>query len=241
MTSIEIKWGVFAIIEFIVSSKIFGNKYKTALDIGSGEGNHTKILRAAGLDVFQIDKYSDTAELKDDFMHHTFDQKFDVVFCSHVIEHQRNIGDFLDKIFDIMNEDGLLLISAPKHPAELLIEGHLNCFFSTYFIQHLVHAGFDLKNGKYLSGSFENAAIVPKADNFDQNERTACGYNWTDKHRERCFFNLENNYINQGLFFHNCVVFGNNENNELNINLPPDRKKIGIELNVPNLNIKVAL
>ena len=85
-----------------------------------------------------------------------------------MIEHQRNVGLFLDKIFDILSDDGLSLMSAPKHLAERLIEGHLNCFFTTYFVQHLVHAGFDLKLGKYLScGGIENAAIVSKAENFD--------------------------------------------------------------------------
>ena len=59
---------------------------------------------------------------------HEFEQQFDIIYCSHVIEHQRNVGQFLDKIFDLLTDDGLLLISAPKHPPEQLVEGHLNCF-----------------------------------------------------------------------------------------------------------------
>ena len=73
----DIEWGIFSLVEFIVSSggKI-GNKYKTAIDIGSGEGKHAKILKAAGLQVFQLDKYSDTTEYKVDFIEHKFDRKF---------------------------------------------------------------------------------------------------------------------------------------------------------------------
>ena len=58
-----------------------------------------------------------------------------------------------------MNDDGLLLISAPKHYAERLVQGHLNCCFTTYFAQYLIYSGFELKEGKYLScDGIENAA-----------------------------------------------------------------------------------
>ena len=152
-------WGAFALIEFLGScQRLIGEKYKTALDIGAGMGVQTEIMRHAGLEVFQLDKYSESADFQVDFIEHEFKQKFDIIYCSHVIEHQRNVGAFLDKIFDILEDDGLLLMSAPTHPAERLIEGHLNCFFTTYFIQHLIHAGFDCKNGKFLScGGIENA------------------------------------------------------------------------------------
>ena len=49
----DIDWGFFPLVEFIVSSSNqIGSRYKTALDIGSGEGVHTEILRSAGLEVF---------------------------------------------------------------------------------------------------------------------------------------------------------------------------------------------
>ena len=241
--SIEIEWGIFALVEFIVSFRDqIGTTYKTAIDIGSGEAKHTEILRAAGLEVFQLDKYSDTAEYKVDFIEHKFDRKFDVVFCSHVIEHQRNVGIFLDKVFDIMSDDGLLLISAPKHPAESLIEGHLNCFITTYFVQHLLHAGFDLKIGKYLSCTvIENAAIVSKARNFDLNERKEDGYDWTDKHRERCFFQLSNQTINQDTFFHNSSVFSLDDEKKLNIAIPENHNSIGIEIDAKRWGFKVII
>ena len=186
-------WGGFALIEFLGSCQsLIGDKYKRALDVGSGLGVQTEIMRHAGLEVFQVDKYSENADFQVDFINHEFNQKFDIIYCSHVIEHQRNVGTFLDKIFDILQDDGLLLISAPKHPAERLVEGHLNCFYTTYFIQHLIHAGFDCRNGKFLScGGIENAAIVPKANNFCISERKE-DVQWTAKHQERSFLPLEN-------------------------------------------------
>ena len=65
MKKFDIDWGLFGIVEFIISEqREIGKRYKTALDIGSGAGVHTQILRAVGLEVFQLDKYNDKAEYK---------------------------------------------------------------------------------------------------------------------------------------------------------------------------------
>ena len=239
----DIDWGAFSLIEFFGSKgNQIGSTFKTALDIGSGDGVHTSIMRDFGLEVFQVDKYSAKAEYKEDFLNCQFEKKFDVVFCSHVIEHQRNVGVFLDKIFDSLNDNGLLLISAPKHDAENLIEGHLNCFFTSYFIQHLVHAGFDCRSGKYLSCSgIENAAIVPKAKNFDLAEREGSGYIWTDKHKERCFFPLTNTIVKHNEpFFYNCEVLSSPNAKVININMPLNAKKFGVEICSKRWGIKIA-
>ena len=46
--SFAIDWGIFALVEFLVScSDEIGIRYKTAIDIGSGEAKHSEILRAA--------------------------------------------------------------------------------------------------------------------------------------------------------------------------------------------------
>ena len=83
MKKFDIDWGLFGIVEFIISEqKEIGKRYKTALDIGSGAGIHTSIPRAVGLEVFQLDKYSDVAEYKVDFIEHNFDRKFDIYSCA---------------------------------------------------------------------------------------------------------------------------------------------------------------
>ena len=241
----DIDWGFFSLVEFIISSSNqIGSLYKTALDIGSGDGVHTEILRSVGLEVFQLDKYSDKAEYKVDFLSHNFDRKFDVIFCSHVIEHQRNVGNFLDKIFDVMSDDGVLLISAPKHQAEWMIAGHLNCFYSTYFIQHLIHAGFDLKNGKYLEGrELENAAIVSKASNFDLKERQEAGYKWTEKHQERSLIELrDQEIINEGVaYFYNCNALSSSDGMQLSLRFPKNYVNNGIVINAKKVGFKVTI
>ena len=229
-----ITWGGFALIEFLVTERNnIGTKFKTCLDIGSGEGVHTSILRHAGLEVFQVDKYSTTAEYKVDFIEHEFDRKFDVIFCSHVIEHQRNVGLFLDKIFDLLSDDGVLIISAPNHSVETLVEGHLNSFLFPLFLQHMIHAGFDCKNGKYLS-IVENSFIVSKANNYDIKERAENGYQWTYQHLDRSPIELKSGVVNIGSTLYNCkcVISASN------IALPSDYQPYGMFINMNRWGLK---
>ena len=245
MTSYELDWGIFSLIEFIGSSSDdIGGRYKTALDIGSGAGVQTEIMRHAGLEVFQVDKYSDTAEYKVDFLEHSFEKKFDIIYCSHVIEHQRNVGLFLDKIYDCLSDDGLLLLSAPKHSAKTLVEGHLNCFILTYFIQHLIHSGFDLAKGKLLSCNvIENAAIVPKAENFSLSERSESGYEWTQKHQDRSPIPLKTSMAidDEKWIFHNCEILRAGTVNDLALNLPKTYQKKGIHIKAPRWSFELNL
>ena len=74
-----------------------------------------------------------------------FIKKYDMIFCSHVIEHQRNQG-FLDKIYDILKDEGDLVISGPTHEAEKFVEGHISTTILPVFLQILIYAGFDCKN-----------------------------------------------------------------------------------------------
>ena len=227
----SITWGGLALIEFLVTERNnIGTKFKTCLDIGSGEGVHTSILRHAGLEVFQVDKYSTTSEYKVDFIEHKFDRKFDVVFCSHVIEHQRNVGLFLDKIFDILSDDGVLIISAPKEDHNL-IEGHLNSFIFPLFLQQMIHAGFDCKDGKFLS-TIENSFIVSKADNFDMSERLENGYQWTEKHQNRSPIELKTSSVD--MLFHNCQYI----QPDLTLKLPKNYWSYGMVINMERWGLK---
>ena len=208
MKTFEVNWGAFALIEFLLSGHDdIGTKFKNCLDIGAGECIHTEILRIAGLQVSSVDKYSDKADYKLDFNDFVknCEDKFDVIFCSHVIEHQRNVGLFLDNIYDLLSEDGVLIISAPSHAATTLIEGHLNSMLFPLFLQHLIHAGFDCKNGKYLS-TYENSFIVSKAYNFNLSERLEVGYTWSEEHNLRSMFELKSSmdYQNKSVIY-NCT------------------------------------
>ena len=72
------------------------------------------------------------------------------------------------------------------------------------FLQQLIHAGFDCKNGKYLS-TIENSFIVSKAKDFNLDERLENGYQWTEKHQNRSPIDLNNSTIdNSKAMLYNC-------------------------------------
>jgi len=229
----SITWGGLALIEFLVSERHnIGKKFKTSLDIGSGDGVHSEIMRHAGLKVTGVDKYSDKADYNMDFMSWSKARhfNFDVVFCSHVIEHQRNVGEFLDRIYDVLSDDGVLIISAPKEDRNL-IEGHLNSFIFPLFLQQMIHAGFDCKNGKFLS-TIENSFIVSKADNFDTTERLENGYQWTEKHQNRSPIELKSSSVD--ILFHNCQHIQTN----LTLKLPKNYWSYGMIINLDRHGLK---
>jgi SAM-dependent methyltransferase len=155
---------------------------------------------------------------------------FDIVFCSHVIEHQRNVGLFLDRIFDVLSDDGVLIISAPKEDHNL-IEGHLNGFIFPLFLQQMIHAGFDCKNGKFLS-TIENSFIVSKADNFEMVERLENGYQWTEKHQNRSPIELKTSSVD--MLFHNCQHIQPN----LTLKLPKNYWSYGMIINMERWGLK---
>ena len=143
-----------------------------------------------------------------------------------------------------MSDDGLLLISAPKHPAQSLINGHLNCFYSTYFIQQLIHAGFDLRNGKYLScAHIENAAIVSKARNFELSEREESGYMWTEKHQERSCIELVNQKLHTDkASFHNCTaLYSSDTQLKFDVHFPENYKSKAIDISSKRFGFKITI
>ena len=206
---IILDWSGIALLEYLISKKNFKNNFR-ALDIGGSLGGHTSIMRSYGLSVDIIDKYEKNAEFIGDFNNHEFKKKYDLIFCSHVIEHQRNPGFFLDKIFDSLKDEGDLVITAPKHPAERFVEGHILSTILPVFLQMLIYAGFDCKKGKLISlFGIENSFIVKKAKNFSSKERNETGYKWTKNHQARSPIKLIAGYKVPEISLHlnNCEVF----------------------------------
>ena len=203
------EWSGFALLEYLLSRKNFHQGFKV-LDIGGGWGSHTDVIRSFGLSVEMIDKYNETAEFSYDFLKHNFESKYDMILCSHVIEHQRNPGFFLDKIYDLLNDDGHLIISGPKHPAERFVEGHISTAILPILLQMLIYAGFDCKKGKMMSLSgIENSFIVQKASNFTLDERDENGFRWNQKHHDRSPIELKAGYEVPAfsLNLNNCEIF----------------------------------
>jgi SAM-dependent methyltransferase len=126
-----------------------GYRFHTVLDVGSGRGEHTRLLRHYGKEVYSVDSNFD-ADFVGDFMRVDFDRQFDAIWCSHVLEHQRNVGAFLEKLRTLLVVGGVLAISVPVHPRERLIAGHLTSWNAGLLCYNLVLAGFDCSAARLL-------------------------------------------------------------------------------------------
>jgi len=151
----RLDWGVHTMLRLISSYD-----FHTVLDIGSGPGEHARFLRHFGKQVFAVDE-SSSADYVGDFNKLVLDRQFDVVWCSHVLEHQRNVGIFLDKVFAALKDDGILALTVPCHPSKRLIAGHLTAWNAGLLCYNLVLAGFDCSEARLLQ-TFELGLIVRK-------------------------------------------------------------------------------
>lgn len=127
------------------------------LDVGCGNGAHAATMREYGIDVVTIDnkplnqlavpedrlKYFNAGQhIVDDFMRHGFKKKFDVVWCSHVLEHQVNPGMFIQRLVEFLKVGGLLVITVPPCKQEI-VGGHVSLWNPALLVYHLVLAGVD--------------------------------------------------------------------------------------------------
>ena len=123
--------------------------FDTVLDIGSGEGEHTRFFRHFGKQVFSVDLRTG-ADYVGDFTKLVLDRRFDAVWCSHVLEHQRNVGVFLDKVSAALTDNGILAITLPVHPRARLIAGHISSWNAGLLCYNLILAGFDCSKAQIL-------------------------------------------------------------------------------------------
>lgn len=140
--------------------------FETVLDIGSHAQHVTRIFRHLGKKVTTVEvaPFWD-ADHKKDYLDIAFSTKFDAIWCSHTLEHQRNVGQFLDKMFDDLREGGVLALTVPYDLGTNLSFGHCNCFSPLVLLYHLVLAGFDCSRASVKCYNYNIGIILTKRYN----------------------------------------------------------------------------
>lgn len=137
------------------------------LDIGAGDQAHTHLMRQAKLNVETSD-FSEDNRPENLAPNHTGDYlgltnigMFDGIWCSHVLEHQRNPGHFLDKVHGDLQEGGILSITVPPRK-DNIVGGHVTLWNAGLLLYHLVLAGFDCSDASVSTYGYNCSVVLKK-------------------------------------------------------------------------------
>lgn len=145
-------------------------QFSTVLDIGSGAGYHSEIFKKYNKIVTSLDygnsPYFEKNQNKEqniiaDYNTHSFTERFDCIWASHILEHQPNPNLFLKKLFYDLNEGGIAAITVPPMKKNI-VGGHVNLYNAGILTYQMVLAGFDCKDAQLLRYGYNISIIVQK-------------------------------------------------------------------------------
>jgi len=148
-------------------------KFESVVDVGCGEGNEAELFRFLGKNVATVNFDPKTnyykADYFGDYLDVDFGRRFDCIWCSHVLEHIRMPGLFLDKLFADLNDDGVLALSVPYNEfnsgATGFSIGHHNRYNISLLLYQLICAGFDCRDAAVRVYTRQISVIVRKKPN----------------------------------------------------------------------------
>lgn len=152
---------------------------ENVLDVGSGGGEHALEFANSGRSVHCIDygksiyvrnsqalsQVADNPKIKTtigDFMQIPAKGTYDLVWCSHVLEHQVNPNLFLKKCLDHLSAFGWLAVTVPplKHQ---MVGGHVSLWNAGLLLYQLVLAGNDCSQAVVMNYEYNISVIVRRA------------------------------------------------------------------------------
>lgn len=136
----------------------------SVLDIGSGGGEHAEAFFKNGSRVLCVDygtsiyarnsKVGGLNVVNVDFNTFETSEKFDLVWASHVLEHQRNVGLFIERLVGHCSDSGYVCITLPD-PHRNLWGGHLSLWSPGLLAYNVVLCGVDLSDAYFIRGTDE--------------------------------------------------------------------------------------
>ena len=146
------------------------------LDVGAGSLSHSKYFASKGKQVTAVDFGTSTYALnrpathreignieiiETDFNEFVSQKKWDIVWASHILEHQKNAGEFLINCLQHTKESGLLVLVLP-FPHEEIWGGHLSYWTPGLLAYNLVLAGTSMAESSAFESHGEFVLVVKK-------------------------------------------------------------------------------
>ena len=88
-------------------------------------------------------------------------RKYDFTLASHTLEHQRNIGLFIDKMISLTSDDGLICIIVPTRKP-FITGGHFTIWNPGLLLYNLVAAGLDCSKAYVMQRDYDIFVTVRK-------------------------------------------------------------------------------
>jgi SAM-dependent methyltransferase len=132
---------------------------RRVLDVGSGIGDHARIMRSAGRQVVTVSLDPPADHVCDYVGNREIGGGFDAIWASHVLEHQPNVGAFLQQCFRDLRDDGVLAVTVPPAKPEI-VGGHLTTWNAGLLLYNMILAGFDCREAR-VSGCYSSGPGYP--------------------------------------------------------------------------------
>jgi len=178
--------GWFALEKFLEQAQRSNLKDK-CLDVGCGAGNQLKQIVDSRIfeEVHALNLSANAPSVGEDryfsmpveHMHvpDCEDEKYDAVWCCHVLEHTLTPGPFLKAIHSLLKEGGLLCIIVPPLKSEITY-GHVTLWNPGLLLLNLLKAGFDCRDIAIKKQGYNIAVILTKKSLPDGVEGTSLGF-----------------------------------------------------------------
>ncbi|ARE41304.1 hypothetical protein RGUI_3163 [Rhodovulum sp. P5] len=135
---------------------------RSLIDVGAGTTDHGVLFRQFYAEAFSNDllEREDPFHITGDILTTDLGRKFDVVYASNILEHQKNVGHFLERLIDLCADDGHLVVIVPHQHLHKLLFGHLTSWTVGILVYNLVMAGIDCSEARLCRGRHEISIIV---------------------------------------------------------------------------------
>ena len=154
-------------------SYILKYDFKNILDVGMGRSPYivdTLIKngrKVTSIDIKKLTDYEneDFRFIEGNFLEHSFGgQAFDAILASHVLEHNLNVGRFLDRVYNMLTENGTFFCLVPPHKTSI-VGGHVIIGWNIGVLMYdLIMCGFNVREGRFKKLGYNIAAFVQKRE-----------------------------------------------------------------------------
>ena len=168
---------------YFLASDILKN-YSNVLDVACADGYGTKILSQNVVNVIGVDrnkKYLNVAQKKYnsnnieykciDLDSDSINGSYDGIVCFETLEHLKYPDNFLKNLYDILDENGIIIMSIPNSKYEIIENGqnkdsfHLHVFKYNDFIKKLQNVGLYIN--KVYGQSYINKIVNKEIEKYE--------------------------------------------------------------------------